>query len=81
MPSSTLKARLAEGLRDFTWNEWAQMGLLAPAKRTSRWAQDSEALIVFTLEVARDDPRLLDELLVNESLLSARRLRAVCRDR
>ena len=85
MPPSALKARLGEGLRDFAWNEWAQMGLLAPARRTSRWAQDPEALIVFTLEVARDDPRLFDELLdwllVNESLLSARRLRAVCRDR
>ena len=60
------------------------MGLLATTRRASRWAQDPEALIVFTLEVARDDPRLFDELLdwwvANESLLSTRRLRALCRD-
>lgn len=83
MRPSALRDRLSEGLLEFTWNEWAQMGLLAQARRPSRWAQDPEALIVFTLEVARDDPRLFDELLdwllVNESLLSARRLRAVCR--
>jgi hypothetical protein len=43
-----------------------------------------EALIVFTLEIARAEPRLFDELmdwmLVNESLLSVRRLRAMCID-
>lgn len=84
MLPSALRARLGEGLLEFAWNEWAQMGLLASIRRTSRWAQDPEALILFTLEVARDDPRLFDELLdwllVNESLLSARRLRAVCRE-
>ncbi len=60
------------------------MGVLAPTRRPSRWAADPEALIVFTLEVARDDPRLFDELLdwwvANESLLSTRRLRALRRD-
>ena len=39
---------------------------------------------MFTLEVARADARLFDELmdwmLVNESLLSVRRLRAMCID-
>jgi len=60
------------------------MGVLATPHRRSPWAQDPEALIVFTLEVARADARLFDELmdwlLVNESLLSVRRLRAMCID-
>jgi hypothetical protein len=68
----------------FAWNEWAQMGVLAEPSRVSPWAQDPEALIVFTLEVARAEPRLFDELLdwmlVNEVLLSVRRLRAMCLD-
>jgi hypothetical protein len=68
----------------FAWNEWAQMGVLAEPSRVSPWAQDPEALIVFTLEVARAEPRLFDELLdwmlVNEALLSVRRLRAMCID-
>jgi hypothetical protein len=68
----------------FAWSEWAQMGVLAEPSRVSPWAQDPEALIVFTLEVARDEPRLFDELLdwmlVNETLLSVRRLRAMCID-
>jgi len=84
MRPRALRRRLSEGLLDFAWNEWAQMGLLVPAGRPSRWAQDPEALIVFTLEVARDDPRLFDELLdwlaLNAALLSTRRLHALCRD-
>jgi hypothetical protein len=60
------------------------MGVLAAPTRHSRWAQDPEALIVFSLEVARNEPRLFDELLdwlaLNEPLLSVRRLQAMCVD-
>jgi len=84
MEISTLSRRLSEQLVAFAWNEWAQMGVLATPHRRSPWAQDPEALIVFTLEVARADARLFDELLdwmlANESLLSVRRLRAMCID-
>jgi hypothetical protein len=76
--------RLSDQLVAFAWNEWAQMGVLATPHRRSPWAQDPEALIVCTLEVARADARLFDELidwmLLNESLLSVRRLRAMCVD-
>lgn len=81
---STLSHRLSEQLVAFAWDEWAQMGMLATPHRRSPWAQDPEALIVFTLEVARADARLFDELMdwmhVNEPLLSVRRLRAMCID-
>src|SRR5271154_3333409 len=78
------KESLSERLVSFAWNEWAQIGLLIAPAHVSPWAQDPEALIVFTLQVARDEPRLFDELLDwmlrNESLLSIRRLRAMCVD-
>ena len=84
MDLSTLSHQLSDQLVAFAWDEWAQMGLLVTSHRRSAWAQDPEALIVFTLEVARAEPRLFDELLdwilLNESLLSVRRLRAVCVD-
>lgn len=58
------------------------MGVLAAPQRRSPWAQDPEALLIFSLEVAREDPRLFDEILdwlaTNEGLLSVRRLRAMC---
>lgn len=84
MDVSALNRRLSDQLVAFAWDEWAQMGVLATPQRRSTWAQDPEALIVFTLEVARAEPRLFDELLdwmlVNEPLLSVRRLRAMCID-
>jgi hypothetical protein len=84
MDISAFSKRLSDQLVEFAWNEWAQMGLLATPTKQSPWAQDPEALIVFTLEVARAEPRLFDELLdwmfVNEALLSVRRLRAMCID-
>jgi hypothetical protein len=55
------------------------MGLSTHATRTDRWAADPEALILFTIEVARRDPRLFDEVLdwmgLNGRLLSLQRLR------
>jgi hypothetical protein len=84
MDISTLSRHLSDRLVSWAWDEWAQMGLLATPRRRSPWAQDPEALIVFTLEIARAEPRLFDELmdwmLVNEALLSVRRLRAMCVD-
>jgi len=84
MEISTLRDQLIDQLIPFAWNEWAQMGLSATAHGRSRWAQDPEALIAFSLDVARSEPRLFDELmdwiLTNESLLSVRRLRVMCID-
>lgn len=82
MRPERLRADLGGRLLDFAWAEWAQMGIPGSGRERSPWAQDPEALIVFTLEIARDDPRLFDLLLgwvaTNESLLSVRRLRAMC---
>lgn len=82
MPISALRAQVNSALLEFTWEEWAQMGVLSAAQRDRPWAQDPEALLLLTLEVARDDPRLFDEVLDwlvrNEPLISARRLRTLC---
>jgi hypothetical protein len=84
MRASTLRDRLRVALVAYVWDEWAQMGVLAAPRRESAWAQDPEALLVFTFEIARNDPRLFDEVLgwlaLNESLISTRRLRAMCLD-
>lgn len=82
MSISALRTRVTTTLVEFAWDEWSQMGVFAPSRARSPWAQDPEALLLFTLEVARDEPRLFDELLDwlarNESIVSARRLRTLC---
>jgi len=79
---SALRERLRVALLDFAWSQWSQMGVQAATGRRDDWAQDPEALIVFSLEVGRDDPRLFDELLgwliVNGDLVSRQRLANLC---
>jgi hypothetical protein len=84
MLSSQLKASFEDTLVRFAWEEWAQMGVLATAGLPRPWAQDPEALLIFTFEVARSDPRLFDEVLdwlvTNEQIVSLRRLRSLAVD-
>ncbi|HEV2791284.1 MAG TPA: hypothetical protein VGV69_08320, partial [Solirubrobacterales bacterium] len=60
------------------------MGISAAPTGDDPWAADPEALLLLTLEVGRDEPRLFDEvfdwLVVNERLLSVQRLRNLCVD-
>jgi DNA-binding transcriptional ArsR family regulator len=85
MSVETFRAELTAKLRDFAWDQWSQMGVsgATPATRDRRVA-DPEALLLFTWEVGRHDPRLFDEvmdwLVLNESLISVQRLRNLCVD-
>jgi len=81
MSLSETRERVFSSLLDFARDEWAQMGVFLTGGRRDTWAQDPEALLVFSLEVARDDARLFDELLdwlrVNGDVVSGRRLAAL----
>jgi hypothetical protein len=84
MSASTLRESVTTRLLGFAWDQWAQLGVFAPTSRRDQIAADPEALLLFTLEVGRSDPRLFDEtldwLLTNERLVSIQRLRNLCRD-
>jgi hypothetical protein len=84
MPASTLRDSVTGRLTAFAWDQWAQLGVFAPTNRRDQAAADPEALLLFTFEVGRSDPRLFDEaldwLLTNERLVSVHRLRNLCRD-
>jgi hypothetical protein len=84
MSASTLRDTVTARLTAFAWDQWAQLGVFAPTNRRNQTAADPEALLLFTLEVGRSDPRLFDEtldwLLTNERLVSVQRLRNLCRD-
>jgi hypothetical protein len=84
VPISELSEHVEDILDRFAWEEWSQMGLLATSGPARRWAQDPEALLLFTFEVGRGDPRLFDEVLdwlvTNEQLVNLRRLRSLAVD-
>ncbi|MGH3278768.1 MAG: hypothetical protein ACRDNW_06485 [Trebonia sp.] len=76
---SEIRDRMRQGLLDFAWRQWSQIGVSSSAAGDDWSAIDPEALILFTAEVARHDPRLFDEMLdwiaLNYRLLSMQRLR------
>ena len=82
--TSGLRESFQHRLANFLWNEWGQLGILAPFSERSPWAADPEALLLLTFEVGREEPRLLEEVLdwlvVNERLISVQRLRNLIRD-
>lgn len=84
MQLSTFRDKVHAELTGFAWDQWAQLGVFAPTYRHDRWAADPEALLLFTLEIGRSDPRLLDEaldwLMTNERSISVQRLRNLCAD-
>lgn len=83
MQISEVRGKVSHGLLDFTWRQWAQIGVSATVAGTDRWAIDPEALILFTIGIGRRDPRLFDEMLdwmaFNHELLSMQRLRNLSR--
>jgi len=79
MRISDTRDRVSQGLLDFAWRQWAQIGVSATVEGADQWAIDPEALILFTIGIGRRDPRLFDEMLdwmaFNHQLLSTQRLR------
>ena len=85
MTAAELRDEVVAALLALAWDQWSQLGVsaAAPAQREER-AADPEALLLFTLEVGRNDPRLFDEVLdwlaFNEQLVSVHRLRNLSDD-
>ncbi len=83
MKAATLRDQTLAALQALAWEQWSQLGVsaAAPKDREER-AVDPEALLLFTLEIGRGDPRLFDEVLdwlaQNEPLISVHRLRNLC---
>ncbi len=79
MPMSDLSQRIRSELLEFTWSQWAQLGLSGATTRRDRWAADPEALLLLTVHVARHEPRLFDGVLdwlrENGRLISVQRVR------
>jgi hypothetical protein len=85
MKAAALRSQIMAGSLSLAWDQWSQLGVSGyPPKRPEERVADPEALLLFTFEVAREDPRLFDEVLdwlaTNEPLVSVQRLRNLCVD-
>ena len=74
-----------DNILGFLWRQWSAIGVLGEARAREPWVIDPEALLVFTLETGRYDPRLFDEvmdwLVTNGHLIDMQRLRGILRKR
>jgi hypothetical protein len=75
------KQKLSEAVLRFLWRQWAQLGVAAGVDHRDSWIIDPEALLLFSLEAARRNARLYDEMIdwcaVNSRRLSRQRLKSL----
>lgn len=81
---SEATAPVIDALLAFLWQQWARLGVSGDVADTpDRWLIDPEALLLFTLDLGRFDPRLFEEVLDwcvrNEEWLSVQRLKSLIR--
>jgi len=74
-----------ENILNFLWRQWSALGVLGEARTKDPWIYDPEPMLLFTLEMARYEPRLFDEvvdwLIVNGKWVDIQRLRGVLRQK
>ena len=72
-----------ENILNFLWRQWSALGVLGEAGTEDPWVIDPEPILLFTLEMARYEPRLFDEvmdwLVVNGEWIDLQRLRGIIR--
>ena len=66
---------------DFLWRQWSALGVQGVSVAREDWVIDPEMLLVFTLEIARYEPRLFDEVMdwlaTNGQWIDTQRLRGI----
>ncbi|MBA4349108.1 MAG: hypothetical protein C0415_03850 [Thermodesulfovibrio sp.] len=84
MSQKDFRDTFLDNILGFLWRQWSAIGVLGEARAREPWAIDPEALLVFTLETGRYDPRLFDEvmdwLITNGQWIDIQRLRGILRE-
>ncbi len=81
MSLKEFREKFLDQLLRFLWRQWSTLGVLGQSDTEDEWAIDPEALLIFSLQIARYEPRLFDEILSwtikNGRWLDASRMRAI----
>jgi hypothetical protein len=81
MSPNGFRSLFLENALNFLWRQWSALGLLGEARTEDPWTIDPEAMLLFTLEMGRYEPRLFDEVMdwlaVNGKWLDLQRLRGI----
>jgi hypothetical protein len=63
MLQTNFKQFFLEETLDFLWRQWSALGVAGGARTEESWVIDPEALLIFSLQITRYEPRLFDEIL------------------
>ncbi|MCF7788390.1 MAG: hypothetical protein K9N47_19880 [Prosthecobacter sp.] len=81
---NSFKERLLEVLLQFLWRQWSALGVAGYTSIRDPWMIDPEALLLFSLPIARNDPRLFDEIMdwlhQNGTSISIQRLQTLSKE-
>ena len=81
MSPNGFRSLFLENALNFLWRQWSALGLLGEARTEDPWTIDPEAMLLFSLEMGRYEPRLFDEVMdwlaVNGKWLDLQRLRGI----
>ena len=73
------KATVLNGLLDFLWRQWSELGVAGQSAPDERRVIDPEPLLLLSLTVCRYDARLFDEILdwltINGAFMNVQRLK------
>lgn len=79
MSLKSFREEYTERIHSLLWRQWTRLGVAGPDAQESGCILDPEALLLFTFEVGRSEPRLYDEVLEwlsrHERLVNIQRLR------
>jgi len=85
MSQKKFKYFFLENILNFLWRQWSSLGVAGGAKSEDEWVIDPEALLLFSIEISRYEPRLFDEILdwlvVNGKWIDIQRLRGIIKNK
>ncbi|MBN2609675.1 MAG: hypothetical protein JXA64_11220, partial [Candidatus Fermentibacteraceae bacterium] len=75
------RLEILDKLLDLAWSQWTTMGVSGNSPAVGNRVLDPEALVLFTCETGRYDPRIFDSMLewleVNQRFVNVQRLRTL----
>ena len=85
MSQKEFKHFFLENILNFLWRQWSSLGVAGGARSEDEWVIDPEALLLFSIEISRYEPRLFDEifdwLVVNGRWIDIQRLRGIVKSK
>ena len=78
------KSNFLETLIQFLWRQWSVLGVAGYERGHDTWVIDPEALLLLSLNLARYEPRLFDEIMdwlaTNGNVINIQRIRSISKE-